>query len=181
MKMPLTIKLEGKELWDENKQEFVNTQSKEITLEHSLVALAKWESKHHKYFIGNKDVTAPELIDYIKCMCITPVTDEDMMSLSEDNIKTISEYINDPMTAHKFYNRNSRVGSGVTTSDLIYYWMIASNIPVEFENWHINRLLTLIRLCSSKQEKPKKMSQAEIMRENARINAMRRSKLGSKG
>lgn len=179
--MPLTIKLEGKELWDENKQEFVNTQSKEITLEHSLVALAKWESKHHKYFIGNKDVTAPELIDYIKCMCITPVTDEDMMSLSEDNIKTISEYINDPMTAHKFYNRNSRVGSGVTTSDLIYYWMIASNIPVEFENWHINRLLTLIRLCSSKQEKPKKMSQAEIMRENARINAMRRSKLGSKG
>ena len=179
--MPLTIKLEGKELWDENKQEFVNTQSKEITLEHSLVALAKWESKHHKYFIGNKDVTAPELIDYIKCMCITPVTDEDIMSLSEDNIKTISEYINDPMTAHKFYNRNSRVGSGVTTSDLIYYWMIASNIPVEFENWHINRLLTLIRLCSSKQEKPKKMSQAEIMRENARINAMRRSKLGSKG
>lgn len=179
--MPLTIKLEGKELWDENKQEFVNTQSKEITLEHSLVALAKWESKHHKYFIGNKDVTAPELIDYIKCMCITPVTDEDMMSLSEDNIKTISEYINDPMTAHKFYNRNSRVGSGVTTSDLIYYWMIASNIPVEFENWHINRLLTLIRLCSSKQEKPKKMPQAEIMRENARINAMRRSKLGSKG
>ena len=179
--MPLTIKLEGKELWDENKQEFVNTQSKEITLEHSLVALAKWESKHHKYFIGNKDVTAPELIDYIKCMCITPVTDEDMMSLSEDNIKTISEYINDPMTAHKFCNRNSRVGSGVTTSDLIYYWMIASNIPVEFENWHINRLLTLIRLCSSKQEKPKKMSQAEIMRENARINAMRRSKLGSKG
>ena len=59
--------------------------------------------------------------------------------------------------------------------------MIANNIPVEFEKWHIKRLLTLIRVCSVKNAPPKKMGRKAILRQNAEINAARRKQLHTKG
>ena len=102
--------------------------------------------------------------------------------LSENNILQINEYINAPMTATTFNERLEKGRSKeIITSELIYYWMIKLNIPVEFQKWHINRLLTLIRVCEIKETPPKKMSQAEIMRRNAALNAARRQQLNSRG
>lgn len=180
----LTIKIPAMEQWDELTETFVSTKEQTLQLEHSLVSISKWEAKWCKPFLDNLvEKTVEEEIDYIKCMTLTQnVKPEVYDHLSENNILQINEYINAPMTATTF---NERLEKGrnkeIITSELIYYWMIKLNIPVEFQKWHINRLLTLIRVCEIKETPPKKMSQAEIMRRNAALNAARRQQLNSRG
>lgn len=171
------------ECWDERTQEFVSTKEQTLKLEHSLVSLSKWESKWHKPFIGKNDLTTEETISYIQCMTVTPNVDPSVYyRLSDQNVSDILVYINDPMTATTINNRgNTGSSREQVTSELIYYWMIALNIPVEFEKWHLNRLLTLIRVCEIKSTPPKKMSKGEIMKRNAQLNAERRRRLNSKG
>lgn len=178
----LTITVPAVELWDEKKQEFVYGKKKTLVLEHSLVSLSKWESKWHKPFLSDNNKTMEELKDYIRCMTITQnVKDEVYDNLTMDNVEQIQQYINDKMTATWFSNtRKPKTSNEQVTSELIYYWMAAQNIPIECQKWHLNRLLTLIRVCSAKSEPPKKMSQREIMQQNAAINAKRRKMLGSK-
>lgn len=179
--MSLVLTINAKEFYNESTGEFVKLEDKTIELEHNLISLSKWEAKHHKPFLGDENLTQSEMLDYIKCMCHEEIDELYFRSMSMDNVNKLREYINDPMTATKFYNNNHRKTNEPITSELIYYWMIAQNIPVQFEHWHLNRLLTLIRLCGSKQEPRKKMSQSEIMRQNARLNAQRRARLHSKG
>lgn len=180
----LRITIPATELWDENKEEFV-TVSSEITLqlEHSLVSLSKWESKWCKPFLSKEEKTYEETIDYIKCMTITQnVNPEVYDRLTSSNIRSIKEYIEAPMTATTFYELpNGSTKKETITSELIYYWMIALTIPMECQRWHLNRLLTLIRVCNIKNSPPKKMSRREIMSRNAALNASRRNKLNTKG
>lgn len=121
----------------------------------------------------------------IKCMTITknvPSEVYDRISKSQTLIDQISAYIDDPMTATTFRNDPSKRGSReVITAELIYYWMISQGIPVEFEKWHINSLLTLIRVCNVKNSPGKKMSAADITRRNEALNKARRAKHHSKG
>lgn len=175
----------GHEDWDEFKEEFVyyvESEDVELQLEHSLVALSKWESKWHKPFLGCKDMTEEQMTDYIRCMTINDVDPEVYGRLTDDVLTKIKEYMDDPMTATTFRNNNSRSTSGeATTSEIIYYWMIVNNIPVEFEHWHIKRLLTLIRVCSIKNQPSKKMSKLEVAKSYRSLNAERCAKLGTKG
>lgn len=172
-----------KEGWDEQKQEFVEPKVQTLTLEHSLISLSKWESKWCKPFLTNEDKTYEETIDYIKCMTLTPnVKPEVYEYLTSENIREINSYIEAPMTATTFYeNRASKTSREIVTSELIYYWMIALQIPPEYQKWHLNRLLTLIRVCNIKNSPPKKMSKTAIMRRNAELNAARRKQLNTKG
>ena len=180
----LTITIPAVEGFDEEKQEFVNlTKEQTLQLEHSLVSLSKWESKWCKPFLTNKPKTLEETIDYIKCMTITQNVNPDVYKyLSRDNISKIEAYIDAPMTATTFYS-DSQDGRGkeTITSELIYYWMISLNVPMECQKWHLNRLLTLIRVCNVKNSPPKKMAKGDIMRRNAALNAARRKQLNSKG
>lgn len=175
----------GYEDWDELKEEFVyhvESEDVELQLEHSLVALSKWESKWHERFLGRKDLTDEQMIDYIRCMTINDVDPEVYSRLTTDNFTQIKEYMDDTMTATTFGNNNSRSNSSeATTSEIIYYWMIVNNIPVEFEHWHINRLLTLIRVCSIKNQPAKKMNKLEVAKSYRALNAERCAKLGTKG
>ena len=103
-------------------------------------------------------------------------------NLTSENVQAIINYINDPMTATVFYDEGPKGTSRETvTSELIYYWMISLQIPVEFEKWHLNRLMTLIRVCNVKNSPPKKMSQGDIMRRNAALNAQRKAKYNTRG
>lgn len=186
----LTINIKGKELWDENRQEFLNCKDTVLTLEHSLVSVSKWESKWHKPFISKEQKTKEETLDYIKCMTLTQNVDPIVYYfLSEENIKEINAYIEDKRTATWFNDTNpdgskktpSRRSSEMVTSELIYYWMVSYQIPFECQKWHLNRLLTLIRICNVKNQDPKKQSKKEVLSNNAALNAARRKKLGTSG
>lgn len=171
------------ELWDYEKEEFIYPKGTILRLEHSLVSLSKWESKWRKPFLTNQAKTPEETIDYIKCMTITQnVNDDVYKNISEDNIRQINEYIDLPMTATTFPKDNSvKRNREQTTAELIYYWMIAFNIPFECQKWHLNRLLTLIKVCNIKNQPPKKMSKSEIMKQNAALNAARKQRSHTKG
>lgn len=180
----LRITIEPTELWDEGKQEIIFIKKQTLLLEHSLLSISKWESKWCKVFLSNKEKTYEEAIDYIKCMTITNNVDPNVyLCLTDENFETINKYIESPMTATYFPDRIDQKGKSreALTSELIYYWMITFNIPVEFQKWHLNRLLTLIEVCNIKNQPPKKHNAKEIMRRNAALNASRRRKLNSKG
>ena len=169
--------------WDDEKEEFVEPKTEVLTLEHSLVSISEWEAKWCKPFLSKADKTDEEIVDYAKCMTLTPNVDPDIYNyLTTKHITQIYDYINAPMTATTFNNnRNEKTSREIITSELIYYWMIALNIPTDYRTWHLNRLLTLIRVCNIKNAPPKKMSQREIMSRNAALNEARRKQFNSMG
>lgn len=179
----LQITIPEIELWDESREIFTQTKEQTLQLEHSLVSLSKWESKWGKAFLSKQEKTYEETIDYIKCMTITQNVDPNVYNhLSKSIIDKITEYIEAPMTATYFSKEQSSGNSREqVTSELIYYWMIALNIPFECQKWHLNRLLTLIRVCNIKNQPPKKMSKRAIMSRNAALNAARRKQLNTRG
>lgn len=170
--------------WDERKQEFVEPETKILQLEHSLVSISKWEAKWHKPFLSKNAKTDEETFDYIKCMTLTQNVDPSVYDhLTVTNVDQIKEYIENPMSATTVNIRSEDKNNNkeVVTSELIYYWMIALNIPSEYQKWHLNRLLKLIEVCNVKNAPPKKRSKGDIMRSNAALNAARRKSLGTKG
>lgn len=179
----LRITIPATEQWDEEKEEFVYTKAQTLQLEHSLVSLSKWEAKWNQAFLSNKDKTFEQTIDYIRCMTITQnVRDEVYGLLTNKQIEEINDYISAPMTATYFReDKNAKPNREVVTAELIYYWMIMLNIPFECQKWHLNRLLTLIKVCNIKNAPPKKRSKRDIMSQNAALNAARRKQLNTKG
>ena len=179
----LEITIPEVEQWDEVNQEFITSKEQVLRLEHSLVSLSKWESKWNKPFLDKKEKTREETIDYIKCMTLTQNVDPNTYNLlTKENIIEINKYISSPMTATTFReDPNKKSSREIITSEIIYYWMISLNIPFECQKWHLNRLLTLIKVCSIKQQPPKKMSKRDVMSRNAALNAARRKQLNSKG
>lgn len=174
----------SRDLFDEQKQEFVHIDEFKgctLNLEHSLISISKWEAKWHIPFL-NSNKTEEQTLHYIKCMTINQgINDYVYDYLTPDNIKDISEYINDPMTATTVKDIGGKKNREIITSELLYYWMIALNIPFECEKWHLNRLMQLIAVCNAKNTPPKKMGKSEIMARNQALNAARRAKYNSKG
>ena len=180
----LKITLKPRRLFNEKTQEFINIDKPiELRLEHSLISISKWEAKYHRSFMDDpQDKTPEEIIDYIRCMTLTQnVPYEAYYLLNDDNINEIMDYIGDPHTATTFSDYDEKTGKKeIITSELIYYWMIAGNVPVEFEKWHLNRLLVLIRIIGIKNEPDKKLSKQETMARQKSINARRREELKKK-
>ena len=180
----LTIKISGREIYNPATQTFAQSKDTVLSLEHSLVSISKWESKWHKPFISKTDKTYEETIDYVKCMTITQNVDPNIYAcLTKENLKEINEYIANPMTATWFNESKNggRRSSEQITSELVYYWMVALQIPWEAQKWHLNRLLTLVRICNIKNQPSKKHSMKETMSRNAALNAARRKSLGTSG
>lgn len=179
----LQIKIPAMEYFDEVENEFLYKKEVDLALEHSLVSISKWESKWNKPFLGKQDKTPEEIFDYIKCMTLTQnVPDEVYNRLTKHNIEEIKNYIDSPMTATTFReDRNGHRNGEIITSELIYYWMVALQIPFECQKWHLNRLLTLIRVCNIKNQPGKKMSPKQTMAQNAALNKARRAQHHSTG
>lgn len=178
----LKIVVGGNEAFDERSSEFVSQGGTAIELEHSLVSLSKWESKFEKPFLGKAEKTPGEILAYIEAMVLNEVPEGILSELSEDNIDQINAYVDAKQTATWFRETpGAPQTSEVITSELIYYWLVAFEIPWEAQHWHLNRLFTLIRVCNMKQAKPKKMSRAEVAQRNRALNAQRKAQLGTKG
>ena len=170
----------GVENYDEDLNEFYWTPDTLIYLEHSLKAISEWEAKYHKPFMTNDDKTFEEILDYIKCMCLDESYIDVLDRLTNENQQQIVDYIQDSRTATWFEPSNNQ-SREIITSELVYYWMISLQIPFECEDWHINRLLTLIRVCGIKNSPDKKMPMNEVRSRNAMLNAERRRKYNTKG
>lgn len=179
----LQLTIPETELWDEIHEEFITIKAQTISLEHSLVSISKWESKWCKPFLSKEQKTPEETIDYIKCMTLTQNVDPRVYEfLSRENIEKINAYIESPMTATTFPNdKQQKPNREIITAEIIYYWMISFNIPLECQKWHLNRLLTLIRVMDVKNRPAKNMGKREIMSRNAALNAARRKKFNTKG
>lgn len=183
----LKVTIPSSELFDETSQTFIYTKEQTLSMEHSLVSLSKWEAKWNKPFLSNEERTVEETLDYFRCMTITQDVDPDIYKyMPPVIIEQIEAYIKAPMTATTFYEdkiegKSKGSSKEIITSELIYYWMIANNIPMECQKWHLNRLLTLIRVCSIKNAPPKKTGKRELASKYAALNAARRKKFNTTG
>ena len=179
----LDLYIKGADLYDEKNGEFISTKDTTLRLEHSLISLSKWESKWHKPFLDSAEKTEEELRDYIRCMTITQNADPLIYTaLTAEHFKQIEAYMNDSMTATWFNDRNTPKSRQKTvTSELIYYWMVSLQIPFECERWHLNRLLTLIRVCNNENTPKKKMRKGDVFKQNAQLNAARRKMMNTSG
>ena len=181
----LTIVVPAYEEYDESQNLFHTVEAKTLKLEHSLVSISKWESKWHKPFAVKEKRTAEETLDYIKCMVLDDdVSLDDLKCIIRfpEIIESINNYIDDPMTATTFSSINGgKPNREIITSEIVYYWMVANNIPFECQYWHLNKLLTLIKVCNIKNSPPKKMSQSQVAAQYKAINEARRKKWNTRG
>ena len=178
----IDIIIPEQETFDETTMQFRYSKEQKLTLEHSLIAISKWESKFEKPFLSSEKSTH-ETLEYIKCMTLTQnVKPETYLHLTSKNLEDIQAYIEAPMTATTFKKIEKRGGKKeIITAELIYYWMIVFNIPFECQKWHLNKLLTLVEVCARKSEPPKKMSRREISAQHRAINAANRARFHTKG
>lgn len=182
--LKLKVPIDPQLAFNEASEEFVTTATKFYTLEleHSLVSLSKWESFFKKPFLGSEAKTSDETIWYVQAMCLTPnVAPEVFQKLSQENVDQINAYIEDKMTATFFSEPEGPPSRQIITAELIYYWLIALNIPFECQHWHLNRLLTLVKVCNRMNNPPKPMSQSELMARNRALNEQRRRELNTRG
>lgn len=179
----LQINIKQVELYDEAKNEFINVGSQTLELEHSLLSISKWESKWEIPFLSDHPFTYEQQIDYVRCMTLTEGVDPEIyLALTNEQLSEIFEYTKRKMTATTISRLGNKPPSReIITAELIYYWMVALQIPFECQYWHLNKLLMLIEVCSIKSQPPKKIGKKAMMSRNAQINAARRAATGSTG
>lgn len=186
--MPLEIRIPDREIWDEKNEIFIQIQGRVIHLEHSLKAIAKWEGKWKKPFLTDQGLKDEMFLDYVRCMTLEDDVDPSCyLGILQKDVSRIRSYMDDSMTATWFKEDKepkkgkSKMPSKVITAEIIYYYMVDLGIPFECENWHINRLMTLVRVCAEKNQPPKKMAKNDVLSQYAALNKARRAKLGTKG
>lgn len=185
----LRLKISGERKWDDEKEEFIPaTKDYILQMEHSLLSISKWEEIYHKPFLSTeKDLEMIKV--YAKCMTINNVPDDVYDRLSADNINQITDYLKDDHSATWFSDgkkeikphENGRMNGEIITAELVYYWMIKMEIPIEFQKWHFNRLLILIKVISVKDD-PKGNSTNKMTLEQRRaLNKLRKAKYHTRG
>lgn len=182
----LELTIPEEKLFDEKTEEFINVKETHLRMEHSLSSVRRWESVWHKPFLDGKEKTTEELLDYMHYMCLDPIEDPIVfMVMRPSNVQKVIAYINDPMTATWFSN-NHRIGASlrsgeVITAEIIYYWMFTLNVPLELETWHLNQLLTLLKVINIKNGGEKKISKREAALMRSKLNADRKKRFNTKG
>lgn len=160
---------------DESNNKVITVKGDKLQLEHSLFSIAKWESKWHKPFLTEEKKTPEETLDYVKDMTLNEVDPGIYNKLTRNDINQIVAYMKDSMTATWFSKKEKQqLNTEIITSEIVYYWMVSANIPMECQYWHINRLLTLVRVISLKNQKEEKMSKKDVYAHQAHLNKMRR-------
>lgn len=181
-----TLIVKGDEVYDEETNTFKPSfKPHTLILEHSLLSLKKWEAIYKKPFLSSEK-TLDMIRTYAKCMTINPnVPEETYNYISPENLNDIAAYIEDKQTATWFSDKepahkNGKMNGEVITAEIVYYWMITYNIPVEFQKWHLNSLLTLIRVISVKND-PKGNSKKMTAADRRALNAARKAKYHTRG
>lgn len=166
------------EAYDEFANKFVSTRQR-VQLEHSLASLSKWESSFEKPFLGPAAKSHEETFAYIEMMVIgSELTPDVLLELVKRHSTEIQDYIDRQMTATKIAEVEKKQGRRQTiTSELIYSWMVELQIDFQTQYWHLNRLITLIRVLTLKNAPKKKMTAAE----RQQLNRQRQAKHNTRG
>lgn len=178
----LEITVSANEVYDPKTNRFFDIPPCTLTLEHSLISIAKWESKWKVPYL-NTNKTAEQTLDYIRCMVVGQVKDERVFSfLSASDISKIQSYMEDSMTATTFSKSSKGTSTKkAITAESLYCRMFEHNIPMECQKWHLNRLFTLIKVCDLEKGPSSKMNKRQTAAYYAEQNALRRSKYKSRG
>ena len=180
----LKIHIPDGEFYNEETNEFIGIKGTTLTLEHSLLSISKWESKWHKPYLSKDEKTNEEIIDYFRCMTLTQNVNPEIYNFIPDSeLIKIYEYIENPMTATTIARIDGKGGGAhkIITSEVLYYYMVANNIPFECEKWHLNRLLMLLSVCNEENKPKKKMSKRQVASKYSSLNAARRARLNTRG
>jgi len=181
--MPLTVTFPGRDLYDQESGKFITIEKTMVTLEHSLISVAKWESKWKRSYFIKEPMTLEQSIDYISCMCLTKNIDPKIFrTMDKETAQKISDYIADPMTATTINRRNKRPSRKIITNEVIYFWMCNFGIPFDpCQKWHLNRLMTLIDVAAAEEAGEQKMPRREMLQQRAMLNAQRKAKYNTHG
>ena len=180
----LKLHIEKSEFFDQRTRKFIDVPEMDIELEHSLVSLSKWEEIWEIPFLNSDNKTNEQVSSYVECMLLTEnVPPVFLQTLTSEQYAAINDYISAKRTATTFSNHAPQKNSGeFVTGELIYYWLVALQIPFQpTETWHLNKLLTLVKVVNAKNTPPKKMSRSEIASRQRQLNAARRAKYGTNG
>jgi hypothetical protein len=155
-----------------------------LQFEHSLLALSKWEEKHKKAFLGSASKKHEEMIDYFQDMLLTPGVDSNLVyRLSPEQMNDLTDYINEERTASSVPEDKSGNGTPeIVTSELMYYWLVALEIPFHpVETWHISRLTMLVKITSFKKQPPKKRNPMELLNDWREMDRRNKERFGTTG
>jgi hypothetical protein len=185
----LTIEVPSQELFDRESKEWIPVPAMTIELEHSLASISKWEAEWEVPFLSDDDMDDTQTVSYIRHMTLTPnVPPEIFAVLTTEHLREIQEYMSAKQSATTFNEPSQgKGGSGPRTfvsSELIYYQMVALQIPFECQYWHIKRLLTLIRVCTIKSQESDpstRKSAPDDMAARRAENLRRRQQYGTSG
>lgn len=183
----LTLIIPEEETYDDEKEVFGTLPKVVLELEHSLVSLSKWEEKYEKPLLSNvKDLKASEVLYYVKCMSLKPVSNKDVSRITNRELEVLRKYLERKATATWFAENEHTRSTPVTTkkiitSEVIYHWMVSLQIPFECQHWNLNRLITLIKVCQIESQPPKKMSRAQAAAQHKSLNAQRRAAINTGG
>lgn len=180
----ITIDLGTIEYYDGNLNEFVYDEGGIVRFEYSLKVLYDWEGKWKKPFLKG-ELTDNEWLDFYMMMALDPIEERFM---TENVMRMLAEYISDSNTATTFtsidngQNGNKTSSKGkLYTAEELYAMMFEAGIDIEFETRNLNRLLVILRIISSHNSPPKKMSKNDVYRQNASLNAQRKAQMKTKG
>jgi hypothetical protein len=171
------------EYYDGESNQFVYEEYGVVRFEYTLKVVYDWEFKWRKPFLKG-EYTDEELLDFYKMMALDPIKEE---AFTEEVMERLSEYIGDSSTATIFsshgdgQNNNQMLRQKNYTAEEIYALMVSAGIPLEFENRNLNRLLVILRIISTQNSPPKKMTRDEILKQNREINRQRREQYKTKG
>lgn len=136
-----------------------------LQFEHSLRSLSKWESIHKVPWLNGVQKTPSEMLDYYQCMMLSPKLDPNLVyALEPEQMEELTKYINTDQTASSIPSQGPpQHNPEITTSELVYFWMVALKINWEAQDWHFSRLMMLIQITSFKQQPPKKRPMREVI------------------
>jgi hypothetical protein len=179
----LSLPIYGPESYDEINDRFTHAELFRLELQHSLVSLSKWEAKFEKPFLGEGEKTDEELLWYIEAMHQGPELPKDFaVHMTQSDFQAVNDYLNAKNTATWFSSVDDEKSKNeVITAEIIYYWLVSLNVPFEVEHWHLNRLMTLIRVINEKNAPPKKLTREQIIERNRRLNEERQRKYNTTG
>lgn len=129
---------------------------KELQFEHSLVSLSDWEAEFQRPFFSpiNEPKTDDEFLKYFEYMLVGSKKHRHLLILMTQEQKiALVNYIAEQRTATTVREIQNKPGSRENvTSELIYYWLVAFKIPFKpTDEWHLNRLLMLVKVTGAKQ------------------------------